>query len=74
MSSLLNLATGSGNVLWSGVGIVSNDAWQRAVFVWIFPSLSPLEPGRLKARASCRRGALTAKTPPSDMCEIYFLS
>lgn len=53
MSSLLNLATASGNVLWSGVGVVYNDAWQRAVFVWIFPSLSPLESGRLRARASC---------------------
>lgn len=53
MSSLLNLATASGNVLWSGVGVVCNDGWQRAVFVWIFPSLSPLESGRLRARASC---------------------
>lgn len=72
ISSLLKLATGSGNVLWSGVGVVSNDAWQQAVFVWILPSLSPLEPGRLKTQASCRRGALTA--PPSDTCEIYITS
>lgn len=49
ISLLLNLASSSGNVLWSGVGVVSNDAWQRAVFVWIFPSVSPLKPGRLKA-------------------------
>lgn len=35
-----------------GVGVVSNDAWQGAVFVWFSPSMSPSESGRLKARAS----------------------
>lgn len=65
ISSLLNLAAGSGNVLRRGVGVVSNDAWQRAVFVWISPSLSPLESGRLKARASCPWRAHTAQIPLS---------
>lgn len=49
ISLLLNLASSSGNVLWSRVGVVSNDAWQRAVFAWIFPSVSPPKPDRLKA-------------------------
>ena len=60
------IITESGNRLWKCAAewsVVSNDAWQWAVFVWIFSLQSPVEPGRLKTPASCRRGTLTARTP-----------